>query len=130
MPLNDSPETAVVLLDRAFNEGNLDAVLSCYEAGAAIVSEPGKVLQGALEIKCFFEAALQSGAKAHQLHTSVIEANGIALFLSRWTLTPKEDGSAASPRAFIATSVLHRQADGTWKVLIDNPFGPLHLDAS
>jgi ketosteroid isomerase-like protein len=51
----------------------------------------------------------------------------VALFLSRWTLHVKGAPAGVAARTFIATTVFRKQADGGWKALIDNPFGPLIL---
>jgi ketosteroid isomerase-like protein len=123
-----SPEHAVELLDRAFNHGDLEAVLSFYEDAAVIVTDPGgSTVRGSAEIRAFFESAIRSGGSARQLNTRVIEADGVALFLSRWTLQAGGPDAGASPRTFIATSVFRKQPDGGWKLLIDNPCGPLLL---
>jgi ketosteroid isomerase-like protein len=119
-----SPEHAVELLDRAFAQGDLDTVLSFYEAAAVVITEPGKAARGTEELRSFFARAMQSGSWAEQLRTQVIEADGVALFLSRWSLHSKGDVAA---RTFIATTVFRKQPDGGWKALIDNPFGPLIL---
>ena len=119
------PEDAVELLDKAFNEGDLATVLSFYEDNAVVITEPGKSARGKEELKDFFEGIMQAGSSAKQLKTHVIEADGIALFLSRWTLEVK-DASVPS-RTFTATTIFRRQQDGGWKVLIDNPLGPLVL---
>jgi ketosteroid isomerase-like protein len=121
----DSPEHAVELLDRAFAQGELDAVLSFYEDAAVVITEPGKAARGTEELRNFFAWAMQSGSWAEQLRTQVIEADGVALFLSRWTLHSK--GADVTARTFIATTVFRKQPDGGWKALIDNPFGPLIL---
>ena len=118
-----SPEHAVELLDRAFAQGDLHAVLSFYEDAAVVITEPGKAARGTEELRSFFARAMQSGASAKQLQTQVIEADGVALFLSRWTLHVK----GATERTFTATTVFRKQPDGGWKALIDNPFGPLIL---
>ncbi len=120
----NSPEHAVELLDRAFAQGNLDAVLSFYEDAAVVITEPGKSARGTEELRSFFSWATRSGFRAEQLRTQVIEADGVALFLSRWTLDSKD----VAARTFIATTVFRRQPDGGWKALIDNPFGPLILE--
>ncbi len=120
-----SPEHAVELLDRAFAQGDLHAVLSFYEDAAVVITEPGKAARGREELRSFFARAMQSGASAKQLKTQVIEADGVALFLSRWTLHVK--GAGATERIFTATTVFRKQPDGGWKALIDNPFGPLIL---
>jgi ketosteroid isomerase-like protein len=70
---------------------------------------------------------MQSGSSAKQLKTYVIEADGVALFLSRWTLEAKDAKAGASLRVFVATTVFRRQQDGGWKALIDNSLGPLVL---
>jgi ketosteroid isomerase-like protein len=70
---------------------------------------------------------MQSGSSAKQLQTQVIEADGVALFLSRWTLYVKGARPGVAERTFTATTVFRKQPDGGWKALIDNPFGPLIL---
>jgi uncharacterized protein (TIGR02246 family) len=116
-------------MDRAFNEGNMEAVLSFYEESAVVVTEPGKIARGTAEIRGFLEEVMKSGASAKQLKIHVIEADGIALFLSRWTLAANGPNGDVASRTFVATTVFRRQADGTWKALIDNSLGPLVLGA-
>jgi ketosteroid isomerase-like protein len=122
-----SPEHAVALLDRAFNDGDVEAVLGFYEETAVVVTEPGKTARGTAELRSFFEQVMKSGASAKQLRTHIIEADGVALFLSRWTLNTKEPNGDVSSRRFIATTVFRKQPTGAWKALIDNSLGPLVL---
>jgi ketosteroid isomerase-like protein len=123
-----SPEHAVELLDHAFNNGDLDAVLSFYEDAAVVVAEPSRTIRGKAELRTFFASAMRSGISARQLKTRVLEADGVALFLSRWTLTSGAGQPDTEPRTFVPTTVFRRQPDGSWKALIDNPFGPLLLE--
>jgi len=124
-----SPELVVELLDHAFNDGDLDGVLSFYEDAATVVASPTNLLHGRAQLTTFFEASLRSGIRAKQLRTRVFEADGIALFLSRWIVLPKDAGQNEAGRTFFATTVLRKQPDGAWKVLIDNPFGLAALNA-
>ena len=121
------PEHAVEMVDAAFNRGDLETVLNFYETAAVVVMEPGKLARGTDELRAFFQRVMQSGASAKQLKTHVIEADGIALFLSRWTLKSAGKEISEDARTFVATTVLRKQADGTWKALIDNSLGPLVL---
>jgi ketosteroid isomerase-like protein len=123
-----TPEQAVELLDRAFREKDLETVLSFYEEVAVVVAEPGKTLRSA-GLRAFFAEAMRSGASAKQGKTWTMEADGIALFISRWVLTIAPPGQQPVERTFVATTVFRKQLDGTWKVLIDNPTGPLVLGA-
>jgi ketosteroid isomerase-like protein len=122
-----NPEHAVELLDKAYNESDIEAVLGFYEEAAVVVTEPGKTARGPTELRTFFEEVMKSGASAKQLKTHVIEADGVALFLSRWTLNTREPNGEVSSRCFIATTVFRKQPNGAWKALIDNSFGPLVL---
>lgn len=125
----DSPEHAVEMLDQAFNNGDLEAVLAFYEEAATLVATPITVLRGRAQLRAFFESALRSGSHAKQLKTRVIESGEIALFLSRWTLIPK-NAAPETRQEFFATTVMRKQSDGSWKVLIDNPIGPAALDTA
>jgi ketosteroid isomerase-like protein len=76
-----TPEQAVEMVDRAFNEGDIETVLNFYEDGAVVVTEPGKIARGKGELRSFFEQVLASKLSARQMKTYVLEADGIALFL-------------------------------------------------
>jgi ketosteroid isomerase-like protein len=117
-----SPEHAVELLERAFNAHDIDT------DDAIVVTEPGRTVRGHTELRSFFELAMKSGASAKQLKTHVIEADGVALFLSRWLLEYKDPSGVVSSRELVATTVFREQQGGGWKVLIDNSFGPRVLE--
>jgi ketosteroid isomerase-like protein len=107
-----SPEHAVELLDRAFAQGDLQAVLNFYEDAAVVITEPGKTARGTAELRSFFARAMQSGSSAKQLQTQVIEADGVALFVSRWIFQVKgaaeQIGLLPQPQYFAGS----RTADG------------------
>jgi ketosteroid isomerase-like protein len=116
-----SPQEAVELLDAAFNEADIETVLEFYEDAAVVVIEPGQVARGSAELRNFFERMVRAGSSVKQLKTYTLEADGIALFLSRWSLYGENEKAA---RTFVATTVFRKQPDGGWRVLIDNAFGP------
>jgi ketosteroid isomerase-like protein len=74
-----SPERAVEMMDKAFNEGDLESVLKFYEDVAVVVTAPGKLARGKDELRLFFEHVMASRPSAHQLKTHVIEADGIVI---------------------------------------------------
>jgi Domain of unknown function (DUF4440) len=75
--------------------------------------------------KCFAQVASEFLALNPTLTTEskkVIEAGDIALVTGDWTLTGKgPDGDVRLSGTF--TDVMHRQSDGTWLFVIDNPDG-------
>ena len=120
----NSPQHAVELLDHAFNHGDVDAVLGFYESSAVVVTEPGRLARGTDELSSFVKRVMLPGASANQLRTHAIEADGVALFLSRWTFRAVSANPDATSQTLVATTVFRKQPDGKWKILIDNPYGP------
>jgi len=104
----NSPEQTVEMVDRAINQGDLEAVLNFYEAGAVVVTEPGKLARGKGELRRFFEHILASKPSARQIKTYVLEAEGVALFLSRWILTGSSPTNESSSKRFVATIVFRK----------------------
>lgn len=106
-----SPEEAVELLDKAFNEADVETVLAFYEDAAVVVTEPGQVARGNAELRNFFERVVRAGLSAKQLKTYTLEADGIALFLSRWYFMPNRKAPLALSlqRLYFANS---RTGDG------------------
>jgi ketosteroid isomerase-like protein len=115
-----SPQEAVELLDKAFNEADVDTILAFYEDAAVVVTEPGHIARGGAELRNFFKQIVP-GSSVKQLEAYTLEADGIALFLSRWSLRRANEDTA---RTFVATTVFRKQPDGGWRALIDNAFGP------
>jgi ketosteroid isomerase-like protein len=114
------------MLDQAFNHGDLEGILSLYDDAAVVLPMPGVQARGMPEIRALYKRFLRPGVTAHQEKMHVLEADGIALFTSRWTLHAEGQPS----EIFIATVVLRQQADGGWKALIDSARGPSVLDAN
>ncbi len=118
-----SPEHVIALLDRAFNEGDLETIMGFYEDAAIVVPEPGIEARGKEAIREMYANMLQTGTIARQVKVRVLEADGTALFLSQWSLSKV----GQIEKFFVSTTVL-RQQNSEWKVLIDNAQGPAILD--
>jgi ketosteroid isomerase-like protein len=125
---NNTPEEAVERVDEAFNRRDIEAILDFYEEGAAIVAEPGRIVQGKANIRQTFEAILGLEGVARQLKTNVIEAGDLALFTSRWSFSGTAPDGTPFSRESIATAVFRKQSDGAWKCVIDNSYGPAVLE--
>ena len=74
-------------------------------------------IRGALEQFAALEPQLRGEI------TKVLTAGGVALVQNRWLLEGTQpDGSPIEMRGHSA-DVLRRATDGSWRILIDNPWG-------
>jgi ketosteroid isomerase-like protein len=118
----DSPDGVIRRFSALLNARDVDGAVALYEPEAAFVAEPGRWVTGMDEIRAALErfAALEPELEGEI--ESVREAGGIALVVNRWSLRgrgpdgPVELGGRSA-------DVLRRQSDGSWRVLIDDPWG-------
>lgn len=69
-----TPLQTVHNLDEAFNRGDLEAVLNCYEEQAIMVIAPGKIAHGKDELRKTFQDLLKLGLKARQLKIETLNS--------------------------------------------------------
>ena len=121
-----TPQETVLALDDAFNRGDLDAVLNFYDDDAVMVM-PNRVVRGKADLRQAFQEIMASQATVKQERTFALEADGVALFISRWTLNRWAENDGNPPRQFVSTAVFRQQPGGAWRCLIDNSAGPAVL---
>jgi uncharacterized protein (TIGR02246 family) len=120
--MSRTPEGVIRRFADRLNEGDVEGALELYEPDAAFVPEPGTTVTGKEQIR---EALQRFAALEPQLTgeiQGVREGGDVALVLNRWHLDGRgPDG----PVEMSGTSadVLRRQPDGSWRVLIDDPWG-------
>ncbi len=106
-----------------FEAGNLDEVMSTYEKGAAIMFEPGTaVTDPAVAKQIFAEFSAINPQFTYSGH-EVIVAGDIAVHLAPWSMLGKTPDGQEITQSGLSVAVLRQQADGSWKMVIDNPHG-------
>jgi ketosteroid isomerase-like protein len=113
-----SPERPSRLLEDLLNRGDIDGLLELYEPEAVFADFEGAA-SGLAEIRSAHERFVQSGLTLTLKESVVFEADDIALVHWSWSVG-RRDGSSAEG---VSAEVLRRQADGTWKFIIDNSDG-------
>ena len=113
-----TPQEIHFLFERAFNIGDVEAILALYEPGAVLVAG-GKPVTGHDSIRDAFNVFLSSGARMKLDTRAVIETGeGLAVLHGAWSLGPP------SATQGLSTEVVRRQPDGSWMFVIDNPNTP------
>lgn len=111
---------------KAFKAGDLEGMVVLYEPDAAVVEEPGgDVVSGLGALRQNLQGYLALGAELDGLHLQrCIRGDDLAIVYSGWKLSggTDPDGNEVN-MAGQTTDVVRRQADGTWLLAIDNPFG-------
>lgn len=123
-PCAHTPPAVLDLFVRFVHEARLDAALSLYEPTAAMVEKPGRVARGETEIRVALRSLIDSGVTLAIEVTQVIPAADIAFVVSAWSVAARgADGMAAKVARGEGTDVMRRQPDGSWRFVIDNPYG-------
>ena len=117
------PEELDELFTQAFNSGDLDALVALYEPQACINPEPGQVATGTQAIREAWSGFLAMNPKLTLEVKNLNQTSDIALTSGNWQLTGTgPDGSPVDMKGQ-SVEVSRRQPDGTWRFVIDNPFG-------
>lgn len=123
-----SPEATVEAFFKAFNDGDLGGIVSLYEGQAVLVAQPGQTTQGTAALREALNGFLALKPTLIPGKKKLVTAGDIALSVVKWSLRGKgPDGQAVQMNGTTA-DVLRRQADGSWRFVIDNPWGASILD--
>lgn len=101
----------------AFAKGDIDRVMSTYESGAVVVGSPGAPVAGDAALRRMFADYVAAGVNFTYGRHEVVVSGDLGLHLMKWTAQSPE-----GPRSALSVAVLHRQPDGSWKMVIDHPF--------
>ena len=124
MPISDPSEFGEVYFE-SFNSGSLDALLALYEPGIAMLPQPGsgEAVTGTDAVRQVLSGFLATQGRMDGGLKKVVRSGELALVCTDWRLIGNgQDGNPVDLRGQ-ATDVLRQQVDGTWRIVIDNPFG-------
>ncbi|HJZ60846.1 MAG TPA: nuclear transport factor 2 family protein [Miltoncostaeaceae bacterium] len=118
-----TPEQVLETIVTGINTGDLDSLMPLYESGAAFATQPGSLAHGASGIGEALGGFIALKGKLDLEVTRVLEVDDLALVTGVWSF----DGTGPDGEPVRLTArnadVLRRQADGTWRFVIDNPWG-------
>lgn len=112
---------AVLGMTNAFHQGEIEGVMDSYEPEALVVFEPEKPIQDETQLREMFAQSFAIDPRFTYSGHEVFVNGNLAIHIAPWTMTGTvPDGSAIS-QAGLSVAVLRKQADGSWKMVFDNP---------
>lgn len=94
-----------------------------YESDACFASQPGQFIKGREGIRQSIQEFVDMHGKLESKIKRVFQTSDLALVISEWSFSGTGPDGNPVNLASIATDVLRQQSDGTWRVIIDNPWG-------
>ena len=118
-----TPQQVLQSIVSGINSGDLDSLMPLYEREAAFATQPGDLAPGAPGIRAALNGFISMNGTLDLEVTRVLEVDDLALVVGVWSFDGTgPDGEPVQLSAKNA-DVLRRQADGTWRFVIDNPWG-------
>jgi uncharacterized protein (TIGR02246 family) len=118
-----TPEQIHRLFEDRFNDGDLDGLMELYEPDAALIAQPGSVANGVEQARAALQGFLSLNGRITLDTKLVVTVGELAYLANTWSL--RGTGPDGNPVALGATTaeVARRQADGSWRYVIDNAWG-------
>jgi uncharacterized protein (TIGR02246 family) len=118
-----TPEQVLKSIVDGINTGNLDALMTLYEPDAGFAGRPGSLAHGLAGVRQGLAGFIAMKGTLDLKVTTVLQASDLALVVGMWSFTGTgPDGGAVKLTGHNA-DVLRGQADGSWRFVIDNPWG-------
>jgi len=118
-----TPEQVLESIVIGINSGDLDSLMPLYESDAAFASEPGSLAHGAPGISQALTGFISMNGELDIEVTRVLEVDDLALVTGVWSFNGTGPDGEPVQLAARNADVLRRQVDGTWRFVIDNPWG-------
>jgi ketosteroid isomerase-like protein len=106
-----------------FNAKNVSSLVDMYETDACFQVQPGQVVRGLENIRQSLRGFININGNLHSNVKDIIQASNLALVNTEWLFSGTGPDGKPLNIGGKATDVLRQQSDGTWRIVIDNPWG-------
>ena len=118
------PEEVLNSVVEGINTGNLDSLMMLYETDACFASQPGQLAKSPETIRQSLRGFTDMKNRKFDLKVKrVLQSSDLALVISEWSVSGTGPDGKPVNMAAKSADVLRQQADGTWRFVIDNPWG-------
>ncbi len=114
---------AIQTMTNNFQGNDIAGVMASYESVATVLFEPGSPVSDAAQLEQMFAGMAAVNPVFDYAGHEVIVTGDIALHIAPWAMTGQTPDGQKLAQSGLSIAVLRRQADGSWKMVIDNPHG-------
>ena len=119
----ETPEQVLEAVVEGINTGNFERLMALDEPEAALATQPGRLARGLGGIRDALGGFVAMNGKLDLEVSRVLEVGDLALVVGDWSFTGTGPRGEPVKLAAKNADVLRRQADGSWRFVIDNPWG-------
>jgi uncharacterized protein (TIGR02246 family) len=119
----ETPQQVLKAVVEGINTGNFETLMALYEPEAAFATQPGRLAPGLGGIRDALGGFVAMNGKLDLEVSRVLEVGDLALVVGDWSFTGTGPRGEPVKLAAKNADVLRRQADGSWRFVIDNPWG-------
>ena len=118
-----TPEEVLNSVTEGINAGDLDSLMTLYEPLACFASQPGQLAKSPADIRESLRSFIDMNGKLDLKVKRVLNASDLALVTTEWTFSRTGSDGKRVDIVGKSADVLRQQPDGTWRFVIDNPWG-------
>lgn len=119
-----TPEEVLNSIVEGINAGDLDSLMKLYEPDACFASRPGELAKSPDAIRESLRGFTDLNGTLDLKVKRVLKASDLALVTSEWSFSGTgPDGKRIDITGKKSADVLRQQSDGSWRFVIDNPWG-------
>ncbi|MGS2811122.1 YybH family protein [Nocardia sp. MW-W600-9] len=114
----------VSAMTAALERGDIDTVMAFYVDDAVVAFEPGVPARGKDQLRAGFAAfaAVKPEFRYDNGHEVMISGD-TAVHIAPWTMSGTAPDGIPIAESGLSVATLRLQGDGSWKIMLDNPFG-------
>ncbi|MGA8844789.1 MAG: nuclear transport factor 2 family protein [Nitrososphaeraceae archaeon] len=118
-----TPEDLLNSVTEGINAGDLDSLMTLYEPLACFASQPGQLAKSPDGIRESLRGFIDMNGKLDLKVKRVLRASDLALVTTEWSFSGTGSNGKRVDISAKSADVLRQQPDGTWRFVIDNPWG-------
>ena len=124
--LASTPEELLQRIAETFSAHDVEGAVALYEPNAILIHQPGQVVTGTEAIRKALGGLLGVRPQFSLKVNKAFQAGDIALIFSDWSISATDPDGNAVEMAGQGSDVARRQSDGSWLMVVDNPWGGEH----